>query len=161
MKNDFLKELGYLGVTARLKRLSDSLSAGIKELYKDNEVDIEPGWHLVFLFLKERENCSMVEIAGALKLSQPALTKMVNRMIRTGYLEVIQCEADKRKKILKLTPLAKEKFPLFEKIWKSGMNSVKEILIGNDNFFRCLEKFEDNTREKSFNERAGEYMNND
>ena len=36
MKKDFLKELEYLGITARLKRLSDAMSYSIKSLYKSS-----------------------------------------------------------------------------------------------------------------------------
>ena len=158
MKNDFLKDLEYLGVTARIKRLSDSLTANIKELYKDNHVTIEPSWHLIFLILKETDGCSMVEIAEALRLSQPALTKMVNRMKNKGYLKVVKSSIDKRKKILQLTPKAIEQLPLFEKIWSAGINSVKEILADNQKFFSTLEKFEDKVREKSFSERAKQYL---
>ena len=50
MENDFLGELKYLGITARLKRLSDNISTNIKELYKEKDLDIKPSWHLIFYF---------------------------------------------------------------------------------------------------------------
>lgn len=48
MEIDFLVGLEYLGVTARIKRLSDTFFYSIKELYKQLGITIEPSWHLVF-----------------------------------------------------------------------------------------------------------------
>ncbi len=42
MEQDFLKELEFLGVTARIKRLSDSLFYSIKGLYASENIDLEP-----------------------------------------------------------------------------------------------------------------------
>ena len=52
IKNDFLSEIRYAGLTSRLKRLSDLLLYSTKNFYKSVEIDIEPNWHLVFLLLK-------------------------------------------------------------------------------------------------------------
>lgn len=56
METDFLVGLEYLGVTARIKRLSDTFFYSIKELYKQLGITIEPSWHLVFLILKDQKN---------------------------------------------------------------------------------------------------------
>jgi len=63
IRDDFLKELGHLGLIARLKRLSDSMLYSIRDLYKIKSVDIEPNWHLVFLTLKKHKMRTMTEIA--------------------------------------------------------------------------------------------------
>ena len=76
MNNDFLKELGYLGLIARLKRLSDSMLYSIRDLYKLEDIDIEPNWHLVFLILKKHKTRTMTEIAESFHLSQAAIVKI-------------------------------------------------------------------------------------
>ncbi len=154
MENDFLRDLEFLGITARLKRLSDALSTSIRELYKDQELTIEPSWHLVFLFLRKNDNCSMGEIAKALQLSQPALTKMINRMESKGYIEVVRDANDNRKKFLMLSAKAEAEFPKFEKVWEAGQKAVMDILEANSEFIRNLEKLENQIRSKSFSDRA-------
>ncbi len=161
MENDFLRELEYLGITARLKRLSDTLSTSIREIYKFQELDIEPSWHLVFLFLQQRRTCSMVEIAKALHLSQPALTKMIKRMVSNGYIEVIRDANDNRKKNLMLSAKAEAEFPKFEKVWDAGQNSVREILEETPEFIGSLEVFENQIRNKSFRDRALGFLDDD
>ena len=98
MEKDFLKELEFLGVTARIKRLSDSLFYDIKSLYNANGIDIEPSWHLVLLILKRKEFLSMVELSELLSLSKPAVTKMIKKMQQLDYIVIDSDGADNRKK---------------------------------------------------------------
>lgn len=156
MKNDYLKELGYLGVTARLKRLSDSFSAGIKELYISAGVDIEPSWHLLLLYLKKNGKSTLTEISGAFKFSQPAANKMISRMAQKGYIVITTDKKDSRKKILRLSQKAVKNMDKFEKIWQAGQDSVKEMLKLNSQFLISLERFELQNELKSFADRAKE-----
>ena len=80
MDADYLKTLGHLGVTARIKRLSDTLFYSIRELYRQLGVDMEPSWHLVFLILKQEGKVTMQELSNQLHLSKPAVTKMIKKM---------------------------------------------------------------------------------
>jgi DNA-binding MarR family transcriptional regulator len=154
MANDFLRELEFLGVTARIKRLSDTLSTSIKVLYKENGFDIEPSWHLLFLFLKKQPQSTMSEIAEALQYSQPAITKIINRMKAKGYIDVMVDKNDSRKKILTLSKRAKRELPKFEKVWDAGQKSIREILKTKKEFINYLEIFETEIKLHSFNERA-------
>ena len=158
MSNDFLKELEYLGVTARLKRLSDAFSQQIKELYIDNGFDIEPSWHLIFLILKDRKHSTMTEIAAAFQMSQPAVTKLTRRMIDKGYINVSQDKYDKRKKTLSLSKKAITSLPDFEKVWDAGQKSIREIIKSNINLLDNLTEIESVLQKKSFNKRASEYL---
>ncbi len=158
MRNDYLKELKYLGVTARLKRLSDILSVSIKELYLANDVEIEPSWHLLLLYLQREKESTMTEIADAFRFSQPAITKMITRMVKKGYIDVKKDESDSRKKILKLSAKAKNNMPKFELIWNAGQKTIKEVLKTNSQFLKNLENFELQIYEKSFKERASEKL---
>ncbi|MFA8342877.1 MAG: MarR family winged helix-turn-helix transcriptional regulator [Rhodothermaceae bacterium] len=155
MENDFLRELEFLGVTARLKRLSDTLSKHIKDLYKENNLEIEPSWHLIFLYLEKNGVSTMSEIAEALHFSQPAITKMLNRMSNKGYIEVTRDKTDTRKKNIQLSKKAKKEFPEFLRVWNGGQKAVKQILRTNKHFLPALESFENQITAKSFNERAG------
>lgn len=158
MENDFLKELEYLGITARLKRISDSLSYNIRDLYETEGVDIEPGWHLVFLILQKHGTLTMTELADAFELSQPAVTKMIGRMKSKGYINIRPGSTDSRKKQLVLSEKALNELPRFQKVWDAGQRSVKEMLHGNNEFLRALEKFEQQLKYKPFKARALDHL---
>ena len=138
MKNDFLKELGHLGLIARLKRSSDAILYSIREMYKSENLDIEPNWHLVFLILKKHKTRTMTEIAEAFQLSQPAIVKIINKMKEKGYIDCKEDAKDNRKRQLKLSQKAINQLPGFEKIWSAGKASLKEMLEGNEEFLDHL-----------------------
>ncbi len=158
MGHDLLRELRYLGITARIKRLSDGLSCSIKELYREKGVNIEPSWHLVFLALKRRETATMTELAAALQLSQPAITKMIRRMIERGYLDAVEDGRDGRKKQLRLSEKAIDELPRLEAIWDAGQKAIEQMLETNQAFFVALDKLERQVRRKSFKTRALEWL---
>jgi DNA-binding MarR family transcriptional regulator len=160
MSADFLRELEFLGVTARLKRLSDGLSTSIRELYRVRGVDLEPGWHLVLLYLEGR-TATPSEIAASLKLSQPAVTKTINRMVLRGYLDVRPEDADARKKNVRLSAKARDRMPDFARIWDAGQLAVRDILGRDTAFLRQLEVFEDGVGRRGFSERALEHLDTD
>lgn len=159
MEGHFLRDLEFLGVTARLKRLSDVLTTNIKDLYLANGVDIEPSWHLVFLFLKQHGSATMTEIATSLQLSQPAMVKMINRMIAKEYLDVVPDDDDGRKKNIRLSARARNHLPVFERIWAAGQESIKDIVDAQTAILTHLEYLEEQIRVKSFKDRAMEHLN--
>ena len=159
MEKDFLKELGYLGVTARIKRLSDALFYSIKELYDQQRIDIEPSWHLVLLALKQNEQVTMLDLSKWLNLSKPAITKMVNKMQRMGYVDFTSDQNDQRKKIVQLSAKAEKELPKLERIWNAGQKTVEQMLENNPLFLEALSDFEKQQTEQSFSERAIKRLN--
>lgn len=154
MEKDFLKELEYLGITARLKRLSDSMSYSIKSLYKKEGLDIEPSWHLVMLYLKKHETATMKDIAEAFNYSQPAITKMMKKMVNRGFLLLESDATDARKKKISLSPKAQQELPQFEIIWQAGQNAIRNMLLENEGFLLALEQMEMANQQASFEERV-------
>lgn len=152
--NDFLNELKYLGITARIKRLNDALTYSIKDLYQSQNMDIEPSWHLILLLLKKDKQLSSVELSKRIQISQPAITKVIKKMITKGYVKQTISPADNRVKIVELTAKSHQNFPKWEKVWDAGQNTIAEMLADNDIFFTALSAFEDQQRQKSFKERA-------
>ena len=159
MEDRFLRELEYLGVTARLKRLSDALTADIKPLYREQGVDIEPSWHLVLLLLQRSGTATITQIAGTLSLSQPATTQMITRMLDRGYLDVSPDRQDSRRKNVSLSARAKRSLPRFHRIWDAGQEAIREILGPGTAFFEHLEHFETQVDKRSFRVRATERLN--
>ena len=159
--NDFLRELNFLGVTARIKRLHDTLNSDIKALYQKESLDIEPSWHLVLLILKEEKHINLVEIANRLNISQPAITKVVHKMIEKGYVIKQDNLVDNRSKNLSLTAKATKAFPKWERTWDAGKKAVRELLQHNEHFMEALSYLEDETAQNSFKKRAIKFLTTD
>lgn len=158
MQDDYLKDLRFLGVTARLKRLSDNFSADIRGLYRAAGADIEPSWHLVFLFLDRHRSAGMTELADAFHVTQPAMTKMIRAMKKRGYVEVTTDQYDGRKKVLRLSRKAEKRLPEFRKIWNAGQKSIRDLLRKNGELIPALDKLEEALQSAGFKERALRYL---
>lgn len=161
MKNDFLKEIEYLGLIARIKRLNDAVLYSIRDLYKTENVDIEPNWHLVFLILRKHKTRTNTEIAEAFGFSQPAVCKIIHKMKEKGYIDTVRDTNDDRKRGLRLSQKAINELPRFEKIWNAGQQSIKELLREHEELPGLLEKIEQQIEEKSFKQRVLDHLRND
>jgi MarR family transcriptional repressor of emrRAB len=137
------------------------MSYDIRELYKSLGMDIEPSWHLVFLKLKEAGKCTMSDLAEAFQLSLPAMTKMITRMKRKGYVKLSQDRRDLRRKIVQLSNKAEKLLPEFEKVWEAGQAPIHIALRDNPEFLIALERFEATMKEKSFRVRVLGQLNLD
>ena len=159
MENDFLLEMGYPGLTARLKRLSDLFVYQTKEFYKEYEVDIEPNWHPIFLLLQKHTELTVMDIASMLHLSHPSIIRMVNKMKKNGYIESHQDMEDNRKFYLRLSEKAKKELPQLENYWQAGIKALEELLEHKTELLSQLAVVEKNITSKNFKERMVELLN--
>ncbi|WP_422004708.1 MarR family transcriptional regulator [Roseivirga pacifica] len=159
MENDFLIEMGYPGLTGRLKRLSDLFVYQTKEFYKEFEVDIEPNWHMIFMLLQNHEALTVMDMAAMLHLSHPSIIRMVNKMKKNGYIDSVQDEADNRKFYLQLTDKAKRQLPKLETYWQAGNKALEELLESNTELLEQLTIVEKNISTENFKERMVKLLN--
>ncbi len=158
--NDFAKELGCLGFTMRLKRISDALMHDGKKMYKQLGLDIEPNWYVIFRLLKEGGQLSVTEIAEQVGLAHPSIITLTNKMIKAGYLLSCQCEDDSRRRLLKLSAKAHDNLPVFEKVWAAGEASVIEATEGTEIMIN-LSLIEERFTKKGFRQRTLDKLPND
>ena len=130
--NDFLKELGYIGFTVRLKRLSDAMMHEGRRMYSELDIDIEPNWFVIFKLLQSRGEMSVMEISESIMMAHPSVIAITNKMIDRGYLNSEKDKNDSRKRVLDLSARAIKMLPEYEKIWKAGEEGVEEALFGLD-----------------------------
>ena len=154
---DFLRELGTISFVTRLKRISDAMLHDGRRIYKQFGYDIEPNWFVIFKLLERYGELTVTEIADKIGFRHPSVIAIVNKMLKLGYLTEKKSPADSRKRILTLTPKAKEKLPEFEKIWNAGTAGFKRMLDSSD-AFAFLETLEDKINEKGFRKRTLEEL---
>ena len=159
MREDFLIEMGFPGLTGRLKRLNDQFVYQTKQFYKEKGVEIEPNWHMIFSLLKKHENLTITEISEMLQLSHPAIVKLVNKMKKGGYLQSIQDSNDHRKYQISLSQKAKNQLPEMEILWEAGSQAIEELLGEDSKLLKKLEILESNMAELSFKERMENKLN--
>lgn len=159
MNNDFLVEMEYPGLTARLKRLNDAFVYQTREFYKEKNLAIEPNWHMVFLLLEKHEQLTVTEIADALGLSHPAIVKLMTKMKNKGYVSSVKDKKDKRKSQLQLSKKAKKELPKLHKYWDAGVEALKEMMNDNQELLKQLQIVEDNMDELDYKSRILNKLN--
>ncbi|WP_236252801.1 MarR family winged helix-turn-helix transcriptional regulator [Echinicola sp. 20G] len=159
IQEDFLLEMGHDGLTARLKRLSDLFIYQTKEFYKSKKLDIEPNWHMVFLLLQKHNKLTVTEMAETLRISHPAMIKLINKMKKSGYISSQQDKSDLRKFYLSLSKKAVRELPKLEMHWKALSQALKEMMDNDETILKLLGNMENKFIEMDYMSRAEEKMN--
>jgi len=139
----------------RIKRLSDRLMQDGRRLYKQLNLEIEPNWYGVLLLLNTYEQLSLTEIATHLQLSHPSAISIVNKMDQAGFLTSVKDKDDARKRQLTLTQKARERLPIYKKVWSAGAESVNQLLA-RTNLYSELSILEAHLDAKGFTDRTAE-----
>ncbi|MBX2876759.1 MAG: MarR family transcriptional regulator [Saprospiraceae bacterium] len=161
MKPDFVAELEYLGLSVRLKRISETMVHGGRNLYRQLGLDIEPNWYLLLLLLKEHKQLSITEMAEYLRFSHPSIIGMVKKMKSRGYLESSTDKKDSRRQLVELSAKAKAELPRLERIWEAGERGVRKLFDVDDDFLDKLARLEQQYVQFDFMERTLKELENE
>ena len=155
--SDYIRGLGEIALGSRLKRISDRFNQEISKIFRSQNLDIEPSWLPVLLYLDENDSASVSEIAAAMYFTHPAVIHLLKQMEKRRLLETFTDAGDKRKRIVKLSgtgvnvlstagPLLNEIKLSVGDLMNSGsynfvflMDYLEEAL-GGKNFYRLTEE---------------------
>ena len=141
---DSLRGFSELGLGSRLKRLSDNIMREIQEVYDYFNIDFDPYLFPIIKIIHHKNGVTNSEINFALKLTQPAITQSVNKLLKKELIELIDNPSDKRKKMIHLSKKGKSVVSQMEPIWKVIDVIVKDYSSHNSNsLIEHLNKFED------------------
>ncbi len=160
-KHDFVSELGYLSLAVRLKRISDQMMHGARQLYKQQGLDIEPNWYLIFRLLEKRGSLSITEIGEELGFSHPSVISIVKKMRDKGFLTCAADPDDSRRQLIKLSKKAVEALPRFQAFWQAGERSIASLFPGESDFLKQLQLLEQQYQEADFMTRTLNELSND
>jgi len=153
MESDYLRVLGYLAFSTRLKRISDAMMHGGRRMYSELDVDIEPNWYVLFKLLKDRGPMCVTDIAECLRMAHPSVIAIINKMLNAGYLLSEKDPSDSRKRVLDLSDRAVKMLPRYEAIWQAGEDGMAEALQGM-NALEFIDLLEDRFNARGFKERT-------
>lgn len=158
----FYEEQGALIFGTRLKRLSERFLQDISRIYKQLDIDFEPVWFPVFYLLNERGTVTMTEIAKELKISQPAVSQLVNNLKEKKIVEFTKASEDKRKILVCFTESGSSLTEKVVPVWQSLKRAMVELLNEGQNsptLLDSLNEVEASLDEKSILDRVIEDIN--
>lgn len=100
---DVIKELGFLTLGTRLKRLGDWLQADVQRAIDAAGLPIQSGQYPLLATLDLLGPLTVGELVEALGVSQPGITQMAARLEALGLVEIRSDAADRRTRTLTLS----------------------------------------------------------
>ncbi len=156
---DFIKSLGSKAIATRFQRLGDKLHQDITQVCKTKNIDFDPSWFLVLTVIKEQKQCAVGELAKLLGVTHPTINHLSKEIIKRGYISSLQDKADKRRRLLSLTPAGEELMtvvvPLLHDIYAVADDVIEES--GHD-VLATVKAFETTIEHKSYYHRILEKM---
>lgn len=160
MSEDFLDELEELALGSRIKRLGERMLAEAAEVYKAFDLDFQPKWFTLMALLHHKEQVSIVEAAGLLGISQPAISQFSRQLIKEGLIWRETCGKDSRRKLLTLTDKGQAQVETMLPMWRAVKAAAAELCSEFENdFYQSLKKCERALNEKSLLQRSMEHHN--
>jgi len=125
---DFIKELGYLAIASRMKRLTDRFMRGANKVYKSLNIDFESRFFTVFyLIFTQGKPLSISEISSALNITHPAVIQAAQMLTKKGLIDSYQDDADRRIRRLTLTAKGKRLADYLIPIWNDFEEATAEL----------------------------------
>jgi len=98
MTDDVIRQLGYLALGTRLKRLGERMQAHTQRILEDHGIAIPTG-QFPFLAALDRLGPSTIgELAEALGVSQPGATRTLAQLADDGWIAITTAIGDQRYK---------------------------------------------------------------
>lgn len=158
MKPDVIRDLGYLALGTRLKRLGERLQAQTQVLLEEAGVAL-PASHFPILATLDRLGpLSVGEIAEAVGMSQPGVTRMLEKLQSDGLVRSTAASSDRRVRTIGLTA-AGEKLVASSKrtVWPRVESAVADACRGRaESLLPALAALEESLLKTPLNMRAAE-----
>lgn len=106
--DDILRALGHLALGSRLKRLGEQLQSDTQALLDALDPAVPSGQHPFLAALDRLGPLTVGDLAQALGVSQPGVTRTVARLVERGLVEAKPGPEDQRQKIVSLTAAGRQ-----------------------------------------------------
>lgn len=108
MHADVLDQHGPLFLGSRLKRLADRMQADAAQILAAVDLPVQPSHLPLLAALDGAGSLTVSEAVEALRISQPAVTRIVAALTELGYINSTRPAADQRQKAMELTPAGRD-----------------------------------------------------
>ena len=156
MVDDIVRRKGYLTLGSRLRRIGERLQAETQRLMAEHEVPIQASHYPTLAALDENGPLSINELADALGVSQPGVTRSVGLLAKQGIVTVRRGKTDQRTRLVSLTDRGREIVGHGRRIvWPQVEACVAEIVADQSGaLLDQLDRLEAALDEASFVQRA-------
>ena len=155
---DVVKSLGYLALGTRLKRLGERLQAQTQAVLAQAELDLPAGHFPVLAALDRLGGLNVGELTSTLGVSQPGVTRMLDKLQTEGLIRSAQSEDDRRVRTIELTRSGRQLVSRAKRtVWPKIEAAVADACAGSaETLLPALAALEEALAAKPLGARAGE-----
>jgi DNA-binding MarR family transcriptional regulator/ribosomal protein S18 acetylase RimI-like enzyme len=128
MMGDVIRDRPHLFLGSRLKRLAEQMQGDVMLVTQRAGITIQPGQYPLLAALDEHGPQTIGELAQGMRMSQPAITKNVDRLVDARLIKVSRGDADRRQKVVSLSAAGRRMLELSKhEVWPLVEAAVKEV----------------------------------
>jgi DNA-binding MarR family transcriptional regulator/GNAT superfamily N-acetyltransferase len=128
MLHDIIRDKQHLFLGSRLKRLAEQMQGDVTLVAQRAGVPVQPGQYPLLAALDEHGPQTIGELAQAMRMSQPAITKNADRLVEAGLIEVRRSDEDRRQKIVSLSDAGRQTLEVSKReVWPVVEAAVREV----------------------------------
>lgn len=155
--DDVLRALGHLCLGSRLKRIGEQLQADTQRLLDQLDASVQAGQHPMLAALDRLGPLTIGDLAQALGVSQPGVTRSVARLIELGLVEAASAPGDQRQRIISLSAQGRTLVDTAKRdLWPRIDAAVAELCAAHQGpLLEQLAGIEDGLAAEPLDQRAG------
>lgn len=154
-----LHDFGGLLLGSRLRRLSETLYAGVDEVYRAQGVTLSSRSFPILFLLRDGGSLSITELAARLGQSHPAAIQTSRKLIEAGLVAETHDPADDRRRLLALSRKGRALMARMEPVWRAIVGAVDALSAApGADLLGALSAFERALAERGFVARIEEMM---
>jgi DNA-binding MarR family transcriptional regulator len=105
---DVIKELGYLTLGTRLKRLGERLQSQTQVLLDATGTDLPASYYPILAALDRLGPANVGDLTEAVGISQPGVTRMLDKLETEGLVRSVQSADDRRVRSIELSKTGRQ-----------------------------------------------------
>lgn len=157
MVEDIVRSHGYLMLGTHLNRIGERLQGDTQRIIDEHGVAVQASQFTLLAALDGLGPLTVGELAGALGVTQPGVTRAVGQLVKLGLLTLRPGRDDQRQRVVRLTAKGRQTVDLGKReIWPRVVAAVADLCRDlSGPLLDQLAQLEDGLAEQALDQRTG------
>ena len=122
-----LHDYGPLLLASRLRKVSETMYAGVDDVYRSHDVALPSRCFPILFLLRDNGRLGISELAARLGQSHPAVSQMSRKLLDHGVVREWPDPEDDRRRLLSLSRRGTALMKRLEAVWRAIASAVQEL----------------------------------
>ena len=122
-----LHEYGTLLLGTRMRKVAETMYAGVDEVYRGQGVDLPARCFPILFLLRDRGRLGISELAKLLGQSHPAVSQMSRKLLEHGVVREAPDQKDDRRRLLSLSRRGVSLMARLEPVWQAIVQALGDL----------------------------------